>query len=205
MSNDLMKIGGLGAIGLMGAAIVATVAMVMYNTSYIDYGYAAEGLDYGEGITWACSMGLIAIGVLGLSNRYWGEFPNKIFIFAVLVLALGLIARIILWVDGTPLNSIVASPEDLKFVGLGDNFIEALGAAGIIWFELNGLFLILLGSGINKIKASTGIPGVASRTAGLLILTGILFCLMIPFAYAVTQAVAILAMIMLAYLLFKAN
>jgi protein-S-isoprenylcysteine O-methyltransferase Ste14 len=74
-----------------------------------------------------------------------------------------------------------------------------------MWFVLNGVFLIWLGSSLKKISRSTTMPGVFSGTGILVVIAGILHLTILPFAYVVTQSLTILAMLPLTYLLLKAE
>jgi hypothetical protein len=209
----MMKIGGIGALAIIGSAVVAIVAVVMSWTDIIGYGFAAEGMDYGAGISWVVGMGLLAVGTMGLAWRYRGEFPSGVSKLGILLAVLGLIAFIILWVDETTINVIALTNEDAsvylswragEFVEV-NSLIDSIGIAGIMWFVLNGVFLIWLGSSLKKISRSTTMPGVFSGTGILVVIAGILHLTILPFAYVVTQSLTILAMLPLTYLLLKAE
>lgn len=216
MSNDMMKIGGVGAIICMLAVITEMVAIVMLWVSPIDYYFAGPHMDLGSGIAWAVGLALISIGAFGLWKQYQRSFPLWVGTIGIVTMALCLIARILLWLEpGSPFSSVVDHGSITAIGGIGMSFqgitvtltnaIEFIGIAGIVWLELTGVFLILLGVALIQLKETTGVRGATMTTGALALIAGVMYCAIIPFGYLVTQILTLITMIFAVYLFFKAQ
>lgn len=199
MSNDMMKIGGIGAIIGMLAVIEEIVAIIMLWVSPIDYFFAGAHMDFGGGIAWAVGLALISVGAFGLWKHYKKSFPLVIGIMGIATMALGLVASILLWLDGMAITSISAT------FGWGFPLLNLIGVAGIVWLVLTGVLFILLGIALIKLKESTGVRNVTMFAGVLALIIGATYCAVIPFGYLATQSLALITMILLAYVFFKAK
>ncbi len=124
------------------------------------------------------------------------------------MLALGLIARILIWLEPGPPQFAAFDHASITAVGgIGMNFqsivitltnaLEFIGIADIVWLELTGVFLILLGVGLLQLKEETGVEKIARSTGTLTLLTGVMFCAIVPFGYLVAQILVLITMILM--------
>lgn len=195
----MMRVGGIGAIFCMLAIIAEVVAIIMLWVSPIDYVFAGTHIDFGSGIAWAVGIALLSVGAFGLWKQYKTSFPLVIGIMGIVTMALGLVGTVLLWLDGFALTSISS------MFSFGFPLLNLIGVMGIVWLEINGVFLILLGVGLIKLRGSTGVAGATRSTGTLALITGAMYCAIIPFGYLATQLLALIAAILLAYVLFKAS
>ena len=198
LSKDMIKLGGIGAVICMLAAIEGIVAIVMLWVSPIDYAFAGAHMDFGGGIGWAAGISLISIGAFGLWKHYKHKFSLTVGIVGMITMAAGLIASIILWLNGGATTSISLFTQGVPLLNL-------VGIPGIVWLELNGVFLILLGVPLFQLKEKTGVLN-ATRSAGILsLLVGAMYCAVIPFGYLAPQVLTMITTIIVAYVLFKSK
>ncbi len=199
MSRDMMKVGGIGAIICMLAAIEGMVAIIMLWVSPIDYFFAGAHMDFGGGIAWAVGLALISIGAFGLWKQYKHKFSLVIGIMGIVTMALGLVASIILWLDGMAITSISATFD------WGFPLLDLIGIIGIVWLVITGVLFILLGVALLQLKERTGVRSATMFTGVLTLITGATYCAIIPFGYLAPQVLMLITMILLAYVLFKAK
>ncbi|MEW6592437.1 MAG: hypothetical protein AB1305_01955 [Candidatus Hadarchaeota archaeon] len=198
MSNDMVKFGGIGAIFCMLSAIAGIVAVAMLWLSPIDYAFAGTHIDFGTSIGYAVGVALLSIGSFGLWKQYKTPLNQNVGIFGILVVIAGIITGVILWRNGG-----VVSGVSLMFSGASP--IDIMGIAGIVWLEINGLFFVLFGYSLYKIKEKTGVEKLARGAGFLTIVAGIIFMAMVPYGYLGGQAPILLSTILTAYVLFKAR
>jgi len=198
MSNDMVKFGSVGAIFCMLSAIAEIVAVTMLWVSLIDYAFAGSHIDFGSGIAMAAGVALLSVGMFGFWKQHKNKFLLATGIFGMVAMAGGLAASIILWLNGGAVTSV-------SLIFQGFSFWNLLGIAGVVWLEITGVFLILLGVALYRLKEKTGVEK-ATRGAGILtLISGIIFCAIIPFGYLAGQMLFLMSTILTAYVMLKAR
>jgi hypothetical protein len=198
MSNDMMKVGANGAIFCMLAVVAEIVAIAILWISPIDYAFAGPHIDLGSGIGWAVGLVLLSIGIFGVWKQYKDNFAFKVGIFGMVVMAVGLILRIITWYYFYAVTSI-------SWIRTGAGLLGLTGVCGLLWLVLNGVFLLLLGINLIKLKEKTGIRTATLFTGCFTIIAGAAYIAVIPFGYLVTQVLTLTVTVFLIYLFFKAK
>lgn len=198
MSNDMVKFGGIGAILCMLSAIAEIVAVTMLWLSPIDYAFSGTHIDFGSSIVMAVGIALLSIGAFGLLKQYNTPSLRNVGMFGMVAMVVGLIASIIAWRDGYAITSASLIFSDVALT-------NSVGVAGIVWLEITGLFLIMLGFAIYQLKEKTGVEQLTNAAGILTMITGAVFCAIIPFGYLYGQIPFLLSTVLLAYVLFKAR
>jgi len=198
MSNDMVKFGGIGAILCMLSAIAEIVAVTMLWLSSIDYVYAGTHIDFGAGIVMAVGVALLSIGAFGLFKQYNTPSLRKVGMFGFVAMVVGLVASVIVWQDGYAITSVSLIFQGASLTGL-------IGVAGIVWLEIMGLFMILFGYTLYQLQEKTGVKQLTNAAGILTMITGAVFCSIIPFGYLYGQVPFLLSTILVAYVMFKAR
>jgi hypothetical protein len=194
----MVKFGGIGAILCMLSAIAEIVAVTMLWLSPIDYGYSGPHIDFGAGIVMAVGVALLSIGAFGLLKQYNTPSLRNVGMFGMVAAVVGLIASVIAWRDYYAVTSASLIFSDFALM-------DTVGVAGIVWLEIMGLFMILFGYSIYKLQEKTGVKQLTNGAGILTVITGIIFCSIIPFGYLYGQIPFLLSTVLMAYVLFKAR
>lgn len=205
MSRDMIRVGGIGAIFLMLAVIAGIVSIVMLWASGLDYLFAGRHIDFGSGIAWGVGLILLSVGAFG----FWKQYNNKpmltVCIIGIMVMAIGLVATIVnWWFYGAGVSGVSAIFWPF-YQAFSASLLDWVGIAGIVWLVLNGVFLILFGSAMIKLKDSTGVAQMTNATGVIMLIAGITFIAIIPFGFLVSHILLLLATTFMIYVSFKAK